>query len=688
MDRFVSSCSGALVVAAALFLSPSVANAGHRYGGVWQEGVASGAFVPFEAGFTYSHLQSYRTEWDDLRITDFELSDNVCPLDETGLVASNWEAGFWDDELVQYETLEAFELGLVHMCAQGMILQDFETWGWSCHGDDKRIVGLFREADCDPSSPPYVTRSELFAFDGVVDAVNAQGVMVLDQEVIQSALGQTQVIAVLAPGEELQRFETLGREEFEAQMKLLEGSYVLDDMESFRLDEERMVSGLWTLEAATDNHEVGEVYGLFDRLLYQDWSIRRLADFEAYPDTTDRRFQEAVSQHLDGDQAHAFTVMQAGHVVAEGADGRAVRYYDSPNNTTTWMSPDIRGASASVTKFVTALGVLRFAEHVGPQHDFLHKPIVDFLPEDFEDFGAGVDEVLIEDLLTQRTGLAPFPEEGELTKRQRLVAWLQQPADVGGKVFVYRNEHSELMALMMGEVILDAFNLAAFPDPWGQWVNAQVLAPEGIGARKCHWQQGDALSYPFNGSSNTPGRKVSPGPNSCVGFGDGGAMFWLSSRDMATLADAARREGYFAQPQYASMFGEGAGLEQLPGAESYDPLGNPLTGERWHYKAGRLGICIGEQATGVQEPGGTDTLVMLFDDDNPDNLTCFPNSVCAFQERYELGSQELTVGMAVHAAAVEHASCTGRACKFEGCVRKYPVLEHIMLAAFFEPEDW
>ena len=225
-SRSVISVSAAGLAALALSAGlSSDAHASDRYGGVWHEGVATGAFVPLEAGMTFAALQQYRTYWDDLRITDFEIQEQGCPAEEVDLTASQWEEGTFYDELLVYGSLQAFENGLAAKCDEGMVLHDFERWNPECErAGNERYVALFREGDCNVEFVPYVEFSDVWEFNNVVMDANESGYEAVDFELGQDPY---EVMAVFYGGGNAQYFETFDRPDFESVMIDNEGQYRL-----------------------------------------------------------------------------------------------------------------------------------------------------------------------------------------------------------------------------------------------------------------------------------------------------------------------------------------------------------------------------------------------------------------------------------------------------------------------------
>ena len=666
---------------------PSEARASDRYGGVWHEGTATGLFVPLEAGMSFAALQQYRSNWDDLRITDFEIHEQGCPAEEVDLTASQWEEGSFVDELLVYANLNDFENGLVAKCDEGMVLHDFERWNPYCEEEGEQYIALFRESGCDVEFPPYVEISDVWELGDVIIDANGMGYEAVDFELAdldpsaRFPVTSPEAMAVFYGGSNAQHFETFDRPDFESTMLDHDGQYVLEDMESYRAEETRYVSALWNLEESRDEHEVGEVYGMFGRLLYMEQSTRKLEDFEVYPNAYDRRFEDTFAQELGFPQAHGFAVMQGGDVVAKGGDGLAIRPVDS-SNLGVAMTANTVGVSASVTKFVTALGVVKYAQlHPGPG-DWLDTYMVDVLPSDFGDFGPGVDQITIRDLITQQTGLQTFvPEPGSdfinnvAGWRKQMIDWLTLPVETttSPKPRKYQNIHFELLALIMDEVELPP--IVPGTDPWKQWLNDEVFAPAGIGWRDCFPNPGDARDYPYEWSATSTGVYFTEPNWLCAGGGTGIAMAWISPMDMAKLADGIRNATIVDSDRADEILAWGMGLDEADGVTVYQPdndnVGSTI-GEAIHSKNGGLGT------TNAQgDIVGMETVTVMYDDlDHDDDGNG--------DYRYEIGHTELSVALTVHSSPID----TDDPCPNGMCTRLYPVPWVMIVDALLLPEDW
>jgi len=671
-------CAASLAALVLCAGSASEAHASDRYGGVWHEGVATGAFVPLEAGMTFSAMQKYRTSyWDDLRITDFEIHEQGCPAEEVDLTASQWEEGTFYDELIVYGSLPAFETGLIAKCEEGMVLHDFERWNPQCEREgNEQYVALFREGDCNLELTPYVELSDVWEFGNLVPGINESGYEVVDFEIGDD---NDEVMAVLYGGGNAQYFETLDRPDFESEMIDNEGQYRLEDMEGFRNEETRYVSGLWNLTEARDEHEVGEVYGMFRRLLYMEQDSRKLEDFEVYPGVVDQRYANAISQQLSMPQAYGFAVIQGGDVVADGGSGFAVRPVDDPGGGVA-MASDSVGVSASVTKLVTALGVIRYAEQQPGPDDWLDTKMVDVMPSDFTEFGEGVDQVTLRDLVTQQSGLVEFDGGGfdwtvdQAGWRDLMKAWLAEPLETtfDPQPRKYQNIHFELLALIMEEVVLPP--IVPGPDKWRTWVNDEVFAPVGIGPRKCYGSGNDARSYPLAWSNTSPGVFFAPNNWECAGNGTGIGMFWISPMDMAILADGIRNGTVISSDRADDLLAEGQGLDENNGVFFYTPAFDTdanTIGEAIHSKNGGLLGSNGPDLVGME------TITIMYDDlDHDDDGNG--------DYRYEIGHTELSVALTVNSTPV----ATGDPCPDDVCTRLFPTPWSMAVQALMMPEDW
>ena len=683
----------AVVAAAFLFVRPPGAEAAaDRYGGVWHAGKGTGAFVPTAAGMTWKDVLDYKQSWGDansFRITDIEVVPRGCPSDERDLFATQWEEGAWKDKLYVVSSTSAVQSAMANECRYGYRLVDFEIWEPACEEPTSYIL-LFRGGG-KPCRAGLVDSAPAHGFSSLVDAHAASGLTLVDFEVVPDPQLTPTVLGVFYPGSAQQKFSVGARHVFEAEMSAQEGSMTLVDMESYRKLESgpfpfwrRYVAGLWeTLPAPnTDDHEVGEVYTKFRKLIYMEEGKRKLADFEVYPDTTDGRFVRTFENHLDGTGGGgwAFAVLQAGELVAGDAGGWA---RDPSGGSGLVMGIDVRGPVASVTKFFTALGVLRYAEATQPDLDlWLDEPMVQHLPGDFGPFGPGVGTVTLRELLRQTTGLATFaptvnPIKDPAGFRQDMIDWLAQPLANPMKPFQYQNVHFELLALLMDEVELPP--ILNSPFRWRDWMNQQVFAPAGVGPLLCGGTSADALSYPLNNSSG--GIEWIDSSWDCAGSGTGVGMFWASALDLAKV-NAAFRDGSIVSPGAVAMaLAQGLGLDPawinsagVP--QQPDTDGSPATiGDRLYTKNG--GLC-GYNGNG--DSAGSETLIARFDDYNFDDDLSSPAAPSSNDYGYETGHRDFDAGIMIHSSS-SAGDCWS-------APRAFPVPKAILRQALLLAEDW
>lgn len=679
----------------------STAQAGvDRYGGVWNEGVATGPFVPLAAGMSFNKLQTYMSSWEQYRITDLEVVTLGCPSAEVDLFASQWEEGSWKDVLEVYNSQTEFDNGLNARCAEGFKLIDFEIWSSVCRETGDRFIALYTDQEgCEPEPPPSIHTAVPDSFSFVVDLQNEAGMGLVDFESVGSPF-PTAILGVFYAGNAAQTFGIYERPSFEQEMRDADGERKLVDMESYLHQvwqregpqTTRLVAGLWDIENdSRDDHEVGEVYPKFQQLLFKDWSTRRLVDFEAYPNTWDRRFDEVFSSHLGNNPvAWGVSVLQLGEDVGSSGGGLATRPDPAQGLNAIPMTQSTPGVTASVTKFVTAVGVIAYAETQTPQNslDWLDQPIVNILPPDFVNLGAGVELLTPRDFLRQRTGLANFspttdPIQNPASYRSETVAWLQQPVlfpqppPSGVLPFIYQNAHFDLLALTMAELVGPLYPNSQ--DPWRDWVNDNVLSNVGIGSRGCGWKSTDARSYPFNWSMAN--FTWMPQSYPCAGYGTGAAMWFLSPDDLARLAYGVRSATLVDSNHSDEVFALGLGLDHpaissVPYVPSQDGFPGTL-GEVIHSKNGGVGNWVAGELV------GTETLVLTYDDYNFDD-----DSFNLNEYSYEIGATEFDIGIAVHSSSIDgNDPCLP---EDSGCdlTRLYPGLMTMILEAFRQPEAW
>ena len=671
---------GLLAVGVLTVRPPDVASGADRYGGIWHPGKGTGLFVPLSAGMTWGDVLSYRQSWgaaNSFRITDIEVVPKGCPSDRRDLFATQWEEGTWADKLYVVSSISAVQNALSNECRLGYRLKDFEIWDSDCSEPVKYIL-LFRQDGKPCSKTPILASQASSKFGGLVSNYVSLGYTLADFEIVPGASNDPTILGAWYPGPSTQKFEVLDREAFEAEMTAQEGHMTLMHMESFRRQVGqfpvpswwRYVAGLWETLPGTnaDDHEVGEVYPKFKDLVYKEPSQRQLVDFEVYPDTNDDRFGQALNSHLAGvTGGYAVAVIQAGEVVATHAVGYARR----PAEGNLGMTVDVRGPVLSVTKFFTALGVLRYAETKPDPNAWLDTPMTQHLPPDFVSFGPGVSTVTLRELLTQKTGLAEFtpsgsPVDDPVGWREQMKSFLSQPLADPTKAYQYQNIHFDLLALLMEEVELPPIVNSAHR--WSDWMNQQVFAKAGVGPFLCGGTAADALSYPLNVVE--PGLQWNDGNWDCAGSGTGAAMFWASTLDLARV-NAAFRAGKIVSPAMVSMvLAQGLGLDP----DYPDNDGSPDTiGEELYKKSGRICSYSGSHSA------GSETLIARFDDYNFDDDPMSPLAPQTNDSPYEVGYRDFDIGIMVHSTPYAGECFTDRI---------YPSLRKMLREAVLKKENW
>jgi CubicO group peptidase (beta-lactamase class C family) len=690
--KWTSSChfsavAGLLAIAVLVIGPPEAMAAADRYGGVWHPGKGTGAFVPIAAGMAWADVLNYKQSWgkaNSFRITDIEVVPKGCPSDRSDLFATQWEKGSWNDKLYVVHSMAEVQNALANECRRGYRLVDFEIWESDCDEPVKYIL-LFRQDGKPCQYTPLINSAPYDEFGGYVTTYSGYGYTLVDFEVSPGSQQNPTITGVWYYGSSVQEFKIVYRETFDAEMAAHEGSMTLMDMESYRRAEAGPASAYWRRYVAalwqslpglnTDDHEIGEVYDKFKGLIYKQESERQLVDFEVYSDTTDARFSRTFDKYLSGiGGGYAFAVLQAGELVAGDAEGYA-RYSSVP------MGIDVRGPVASVTKFFTALGVLRFAETQPNVNLWLDEPLVQHLPGDFGPFGAGVETITIRELLRQTTGLATFtpsvnPVNDPNGFRQEMIAWLGQPLANAMKPFQYQNVHFELLALMMDEVELPV--IMSSTAPWRDWMNQEVFANAGVSPLLCGGTTVDALSYPLNNSQG--GVEWIDSSWDCAGFGTGVGMFWASALDLAKV-DSAFREGAIVSPSTVAMvLSQGLGLDPawLTGAGvpmQPDNDGSAATiGEELYTKNG--GLC---GTNGNGDSVGTETLIARFDDYNFDDDGSAPPPPLTNDYLYEVGYRDFDIGIMIHSSAYS-GTCFS--------ARSFPIPKAMLQEALLQREDW
>ena len=686
-----------------------------RYGGVWHQGKDSGVFVPLHAGMMWADVLQYRILWgrqNSFRITDIEVDSTSCPSNQGGPFATKWEKGSWQDRLAIYYSLAAFKTAIHNQWKLGFQLVDFEIWGGHCQNIGPAYIALYREAVPSPyRTPPKVDSTWLTSLQSTINDYAKSGYKLVDFEIDKAPMNQSlpspvEALGVWYAGSAKQEYLVLERSQFEAEMTNRDSTSTLMDMESDRLKlypqkpPTRYVAALWENFSKNniDEHEVGEVYTKFKELIWLQDHSRKMIDFEVYPNTIDKRFGVVFGKYLNNlGGGSAYAVLQAGELIAGSAHGWARRAFTDPNNGTQYpgkvMELDTRGPVASVTKFFTALGVLRYAETRHFPHgyrwvdEWLDEPMIHHLPIDFHSFGPGVETVTIRDLLRQTTGLAEFtarkisidnllgPTHNSARWRKDMRDWLSQPLADSSKAYKYQNIHFELLALIMDEVELPG--VISSLTPWHDWMNQQVFANAGVGPLLCEPTNGDALSYPLTFS--TQGVEwINSWP--CNGYGTGIGAFYASTLDLAKVSAAVREGKILSTVTARKIFEQGLGLDPpYPDGDGKIETG----GEELYTKNG--GLC-GNNSQG--QVSGTETLIARYDDYNfdDDGLHYLGMGSPKNDYIYEVGFLDFDFGIMIHSSPYS----VGMPCpsKEFATPRNFPTPKEMLQEAFLLPENW
>jgi len=263
---------------------------------------------------------------------------------------------------------------------------------------------------------------------------------------------------------------------------------------------------------------------------------------------------------------YAFVVSKLGEPSVKRAGGWARRSQDRPELA---MSPDVKYATASVSKNITATAFLKLLDDQ-PQEltldEKLNEKIVDYLPFNWTP-GKDVNTITFRELLQHRSGIRPKDDGScQWDDYANLKSCLALPLDVSQKnvgcngkpIGCYNNVNYALFRIiipvMLGKIVkpaqtglsedeIDHINDALAADVYMKYVNDNVFAKAGLSQIFCKPTDGfkQGLSYKY-AAADGPG----------TDFGDktllcGSQGWFLSAAELAKYFQALN-EGYKIVP--------------------------------------------------------------------------------------------------------------------------------------------
>ncbi|MBW1719787.1 MAG: serine hydrolase [Deltaproteobacteria bacterium] len=554
-DFFQSICRKRLFVWAGLLLIGGLlAHPAHasqdRFGGVFHKGNDP---HNLHAGVTWQELGNLMAQYGKRRqkLIDVEiiqrqsLHPDRC---EPPTFAGVWREGDYGQSLIGGLIWKYFKKEFKQQHKYGMKLIDLET---HVECGVRKYVGVFSQG----FEPQKVkTGMSWKQFTKKYSSMHKHGWHLIDIETYKDN-GMRYWAAVWNKGYKDEYVYMLPRKDFEIIQEYLDGSQQLVDMESWRIEGNRMIIGLFYGSPDPAIMETGENWQKFIPL-WDNFSTdeKRLVDLEVYPDTTDRRWENTFFQVLNGNaMGWSFAVVESGVLAEIGAEGWA----RSPNelvNPSVLMKPDSVMNVASVTKLLTVVGILELHEQLGETFNFIDWPIGYYLQAYYSNIDPYVLNVTIRDVLTQKTGMQEPGDEDEdgiwdppgNDYAQRIGSWLAMPL-VGtpgtGKASYY-NHYFNLLILIIE---------AATAQDYQVWMNQNIYAQLGIGQLGCSPSNllSDPLYYqklPDNGFGAFFNQ---PGDTCFEGAGNGGCWY-ASAIDLARLV-ASFRDGTILEPATVQM---------------------------------------------------------------------------------------------------------------------------------------
>ncbi|MHC4172238.1 MAG: serine hydrolase domain-containing protein [Planctomycetota bacterium] len=514
-----------------------------RFGGVFHDGDDAHNLL---AGMTWTELGAQMKEFGEVgqKLVDVEIiqrqgmSTRGC---DPPVFAGVWREGDYGQSLVGgLSWPDFFAAATEQRQRYGMWIVDIET---HVECGVRKYVGVFNRTVVRGilDRPQMIKNSMTWeAFVWFFATYHSAGYHMIDMETYVDN-GTRYWAAIWNIGTKDEWLYAWSRKEFEQNQESVNGSQRLVDMESWLDEGGRVVAGLFYGSADPAIMELGENWQKFIPY-WEELSKdkKRLVDLEVFPDTVDRRWHNTFYDAFNGKiMGWQYSVFEDGNRAAAGGEGWA-RAPTEPLNPGIPMEPTSVLNIASITKLFTTIGIMELDEQ--NLNLLLDMPFAAYLQSIYTDFGAGVWNVTVRDLLTQDSGMAivvgsQWDALGN-THAERVKNWVAMDlvGTPGGGNTVYYNPHYDLL-LKVIEIIMGQDYIT--------WMNANVLSKVGIGSLACsHANNTDATLYYEYLPDNNNGNLI---PGVQPGSGCFGGSWYASTDDVAGLM-AALRKGLVLDP--------------------------------------------------------------------------------------------------------------------------------------------
>ncbi len=243
----------------------------------------------------------------------------------------------------------------------------------------------------------------------------------------------------------------------------------------------------------------------------------------------DKFEQNIINAYTGHCVGFAYCINQNGQLVRSGAHGLARTAADGGEVP---MTIDTRITIASITKFITALGVAR-AVYDRANTDFFDK-IGPFLPSSFQPTAKFAD-ITLEELLIHRSGIKKAPGDGIGDQSFDNLKQLAASFNSSDKTYAYCNKNFSLFRLILPNLLPGVpwtpglSEEEAYAQVYKTYIDDYVLSKAGIQSPSVVWRPGYASLYPYPYNNEHGGGRQ----DWTLYCGAGG--YYLSAKELAAL---------------------------------------------------------------------------------------------------------------------------------------------------------
>lgn len=227
---------------------------------------------------------------------------------------------------------------------------------------------------------------------------------------------------------------------------------------------------------------------------------------------------------------YAYIISKDGNLVRQGTDGKATMAVGGQQEN---MSIDSRISIASISKYITALGMIRVV-YDNPDVDFNNK-IGPFLPASFNNATQDFKNITIHQLLTHTSGIKQNGQDGLPHQSFSFLKGFAESFIVPDNAYEYSNKNFSLCRLILPNILPGIpwtgglSEEEAYAVIYKAYITENILNKAGISNPSLQWESGYARLY-----NCFSGNEVSTGTADWELI-SGAAGWYLSARELASL---------------------------------------------------------------------------------------------------------------------------------------------------------